>query len=146
MRGRAGVALIVASIVVAGCGLLPTPTPDWAACRPNGALACSTVGGIPLGEFAQSWPVAGPPCREDCETPLQVAQAALELKAPAHPSVTSIDEYSPDRRALCGDTLCAVSGYLGIIVFTFDDSTALPVVVSCPGVATCGAIDRYGAG
>ena len=147
MRGRVGVALIVASIMAAGCGFLPSPTPGWAECHPNGALACSKLDGIALGQFAQSWNVAGlPPCEQDCESPLEVAQAALELLAPAHPKLTSIDEYAPDRHALCGDTLCVVSGYLGIFVFTFDDSTATPIVVSCPGIASCRVTKSYGPG
>jgi hypothetical protein len=46
--------------------------------------------------------------------------------------VTAIDEYAPDRHALCGDALCDATGYLGIFVFTFDDATTLPIIVRCP--------------
>jgi hypothetical protein len=147
MSTRAVVGLAIASVLIAGCGFLSAPTPDWAVCHPNGALACSTLDGIALGEFAQSWNVAAlPTCKQDCETPLEVAQAALEVRAPAHPKLNSIGEYAPDRHALCGDTLCAVSGYLGIFVFMFDDSTAVPIVVSCPGIAGCRVIESYGSG
>ena len=51
----------------------------------------------------------------------EVARPEHELRAPDHPTLTSIDEYDADRHALCGDTLCQVSGYLGIFVFTFSD-------------------------
>jgi hypothetical protein len=145
VKGRVAVALIVASLVVAGCRFLPSPTPDNR-CQPNGALSCTTVGGVPLGELAQSWGEGPPPCKHDCDGPIDVARASLDLRAPGHATVTSIDEYVPDRHALCGDTLCQVSGYLGIFVFTFDDSTAMPIVISCPGIAGCGVIERYGSG
>ena len=147
MLARVAAALIAASLVLAGCALVPTPTPDWAMCRPNGARACTTLHGVALGERVQSWNVAAlAPCKQDCGRPAAVARAALELRAPGHPMVTSVDEYLPDRHALCGDTLCIVSGYLGIFVFTFDDSTAVPIVVSCPGIAACRMTENYGIG
>ena len=142
MRGHAGVGLIVVSILVAGCGFLPSPTPDDR-CHPNGALSCSTVGGIPVGELAHSWGVGPPPCKHDCESPVEVALASLEARAPGHATVTSIDEYAPDHHALCGDTLCDTTGYLGIFLFTFDDSTTLPIIVRCP-LAHCMVMERYG--
>lgn len=144
MKRRTIVGLILASILVTGCGFLPSPTPDWAQCHPNGALSCSTVAGIPLGEFGQSLGEGPPPCKHDCVSPVEVASASVELRVPGHATLTAIDEYTPDRRALCGDTLCITSGYLGIFVFTFDDSTTLPIVVSCPGTAECLVIERYG--
>ena len=145
MRARIASALIAASLVLAGCGFLPSPTPDWAVCHPNGARACTTLHGVALGELGQSWNVAAEPaCKQDCESPMEVARAALELRAPKHRAIASVDEYTPDRHALCGETLCVVSGYLGIFVFTFDDSTAVPIVVSCPGIAACRATENYG--
>jgi hypothetical protein len=147
MRARVASALIAASMVLAGCGFLPSPTPDWAVCHPNGARACSTLGGVALGEFGQTWDVAAlPPCKLDCGRPVEVARAALEQRAPAHPAVTAVDEYTPDRHVLCGDTMCVLSGYLGIFVFTFEDSTAVPIVVSCPGIAACRMTENYGLG
>jgi hypothetical protein len=141
---RAAISLLVASLIVAGCGFLPSPTPDWAQCHPNGALSCTTVDGVALGQFVLHSDADMPACGVDCGLPGQVARVALETRAPDHPTLTSIDEYAPDRHALCGDTLCVVSGYLGIFVFTFSDSTAESVVVSCPGIAACRVIEGYG--
>jgi hypothetical protein len=144
---RVGSGLIAASLLLAGCGFLPSPTPDWAVCHPNGALACTTLDGVALGELGRSLRVAAlSTCEQDCESPVEVASSALELRAPGHPAVTSIDEYTADRHALCGETLCTVSGYLGIFVFTFDDSSAVPIVVSCPGIAACRVTENYGSG
>ena len=138
--------LAVASIVVAACSLLgPQGTrPDWAQCHPNGALSCTTVDGIALGQFVLHNEADTPDCAVDCVLPAQVARAALEARDPEHATLTSIDEYDADRHALCGDTLCQVSGYLGIFVFTFSDSTAVPIIVSCPGIAACRVIEAYG--
>ena len=145
MIGRPAVVLVVAAILAAGCGFLPSPPPDNQ-CRPNGALSCTTVSGIPLGELSQSWGDGPPPCKHDCDSPIDVARANLELRAPEHATVTSIDEYVPDRQALCGDALCTVSGRLSIFAFTFDDSTTLPIIVRCPGVAACRVMESYGSG
>jgi hypothetical protein len=142
MRRRVSVALIVASMVAAGCGLLPSPPADDR-CHPNGALSCTTVGGVPLGELSRSWGVDAPPCKRDCERPIEVAWANVELRAPGHPAVTSIDEYGPDRHAVCGDALCDWTGYFGIFVFMFDDSTMLPIIVRCP-LTHCLVVESYG--
>ena len=143
-RPLAGPVLVVlvlcASGLLAGC----TSRPEWATCTPNTPRACTTLDGIALGGFTASWPLDVPSCTTECRQPVEVARAAVELKAPNHPALTSIDEFEPDRYALCGETICTVSGYLGVLVFTFSDATSLPLVVSCPGISFCQLESGYG--
>jgi hypothetical protein len=75
---------------------------------------------------------------------VEVSRVELERRFPDHPPLISVHEYDYDRYALCGDTLCTVSGYLGIFVYTFEDATAVPIVVRCPGIAACQAAEGYG--
>ena len=143
---RVAVGLVV--LAIASVALLalrpPEARPDWARCTPNAARACTTVDGVALGEMRRSWNAAAPLCERDCKQPIDVAWAELELRAPDHPGLTRIEEYAADRHALCGDVLCANSGYLGIFVFDVRDAGPRSIIVSCPGIAACRVIDRYG--
>ena len=134
--------LILVAQMVWGCELLPSPPADNR-CRPNGALSCTTVGDVPVGELSRSWGVDPPPCKQDCERPIEVAWEWIERRAPLHPPVTSINEYGPDHHALCGDAVCDVTGYMGVFVFSFDDATTLPVIVRCP-LIDCLVVERAG--
>ena len=147
MGSRRAIGLLFAILVVGGCGFLPSSRPEWAQCTPNGQLACTTLDGVALGQFGQAWEVgrAPVPCTEDCTSPVVVSRLELERRFPDHPPLIAIHEYDHDRHALCGDTLCTVSGYLGIFVYTFDDGSAVPIVVRCPGVAACRVSEGYGA-
>lgn len=137
---------LVAAVAVGGCvATAAKPSrPEWADCTPNHELACTTVGGIPVGELVRSWGVTTRTCEEACDEADDVAREAMATVRRDHPVVVSVDEFSPDRAALCGPTLCAVSGYLGIFVFGFSDSTSLPIIVSCPSILPCRTLDRYG--
>jgi hypothetical protein len=124
----------------------PEDRPDWARCTPNAPQACTTVDGVTLGELRRPWDAGAPACQRDCRQPFDVARAELELRARDHPTLIGIEEYAPDRHALCGDVLCANSGYLGVFVFDIRDANPRSIIVSCPGIAACGVIDRYGPG
>jgi hypothetical protein len=149
--GLAVVAIVVGGVLISQ---QPATRPDWARCTPNAPLACSTVEGVALGGFVQSWdPVTGrdaprasgvAPCTEPCG-PLAVARAELDLLEPGHPVVASIGQFSPDWFVFCGGTICKSSGYLGVFVFTFTDANMRPIVVGCgPIWMTCHASDGYG--
>jgi hypothetical protein len=126
-----------ASVVVS------SPTPDWAKCTPNAARACTTLDGIALGPFRASMSLDTQPC-DDCRDQPGTARAALERLAPHHPPLTGIDLFSPDLRALCGDTRCIAD--VSIFVFAFSDATLLPIVVSCAETigSVCEQVDHYG--
>jgi hypothetical protein len=140
--------LLVVAVAVAGLLIIgrQAARPDWARCTPTHPLACSTVEGVALGSFVKSWELDAPSCTAACGNPFGVARIELELRAPTHPTLAAIDEFHPDLFALCGDSVCKSSGFLGIFLFTFSDSSHVPIIVSCPPIATCYAIDRYGAG
>lgn len=130
---------------VASCALVPAePTSPMAnRCIPNAPRACTTVGGVALGEFIRSWDVRPPQaCPVACHEPQTVARAEIELRFPDHPDIVAIDEFSPDWSAICGDDLCTVSGRLATYLFTFSDTTVLPIVVGCPGIGACEARRR----
>jgi hypothetical protein len=132
--------------LVVACGPVgTTPTPEWAQCRPNAPLACSTLAGVPLGRWRGSMSLETPPC-DDCRDLLGVARSALERVD--HPPVTAIELFDPDPFVLCRDVGAACGGGpdLGIFVFTFGDDTTLPIVVSCPITAgsVCQRVDHYG--
>jgi hypothetical protein len=137
------IALLCASGLLVGC---QGERPDWADCVPNDPRACSTVAGIALGEFVASHQLDVAQCEGECHNPVNVGRAGLELRAPNHRPLIAIDEFGFDRWVLCRGTgtMCTVSGYLGVFVFTFSDAASLPVVVSCPGIAACMLADRYG--
>jgi hypothetical protein len=145
-KKRVAIALVVLAFVIGGLlATRPPPDrPDWARCTPNAPFACTVLDGVALGELRRSWDVNAVACPGDCPQPIDVARAELELRAPGHPAVKAIGEYAPDRLALCGEVLCAYSGYLGIFVFDVGDARPRPIVVSCPGVAACRVIGRYG--
>jgi hypothetical protein len=147
VRNRVLLGAAVAAIAIGGLFLMRAPTtrPDWARCAGNHVLACTSVDGVALGEFVRSWPVDAAPCLADCETPVETARAELEVRRPGHSPPRAIEEFGPDRYALCGKTLCAYSGYLGVFVFAFNDADPESIVVSCPGVMACRIIDEYGA-
>ncbi len=140
----ASVMLTLSSLTACGSlrGTAQT-TPDWAVCTPNEPRACSELHGIALGEFAGSVELPGEPCDHNCD-PIHAALESLDARAPAHAAIVAIDDFAPDRAVLCGDTLCAVSGYLGLFVFSFENGSSLPVVVSCPGISSCRPIGSYG--
>ena len=137
------ITLLCASGLLAGCY---GERPAWADCVPNDPRACSTVAGIALGEFVASHQLDVAQCERECHQPVNVARAGLEHRASDHRPLIAIDEFGPDRWVLCRGTgtLCTVSGYLGIFVFTFSDAASLPVVVRCPGIAACMLADGYG--
>lgn len=134
------VVFLVLAMVLGSCALLPpestSPNPDR--CIPNAPRACTTVGGVALGEFSRSWDVRPPQaCPVECHEPQTVARVEIERRFPDHPDIAAIDEFGPDWDTLCGATLCTVSGSLGTFLFTFSDQTVLPIVVRCPGIAAC---------
>jgi hypothetical protein len=135
------VVILVLVMVLGSCARLSaestSPNPDR--CIPNAPRACTTVGGVAVGEFAQSWNVRTPPCRLECREPEKVARAEVELRAPNHPDIVAIDEFGHDLSGLCGSELCVLSGYLGAFVFTFEDSSTLVIEVGCTGISTCQA-------
>jgi len=138
------VVILVLAMVLGSCALAPSesirPIPNR--CIPNAPRACTTVDSVALGEFGKSWDVRPPQaCPAECHEPQKVARTEIELRFPDHPDIVAIDEFAPDWYALC-DGLCTTSGYLGTFVFTFSDSSRVPIVVSCPGISWCSARNR----
>jgi hypothetical protein len=139
---RTLVVALALAFSVASCALLPAESirPISDRCIPNAPRACTTVDGVALGEFSTSWDVRPPQaCPVECHGPQTTARAEIELRFPDHPDIVAIDEFGPDWSALCGGELCTVSGYLGAFLFTFSDTTVLPIVVRCPGIGACEA-------
>ena len=142
---RACYGLLIAAltaVALLAC-VAPRPTADWAQCHPNGALACTTVTGVPLGRFRVAVSLDTAPC-DGCQDLAGTAMAALRVE---HPPVTAIDQYDPDPFVLCRDVEAGCGGPdIGIFVFRFADDTTLPVVVVCPAIpgSVCRQVDHYG--
>ena len=147
---RACYGLVIAALAAVAMLACAAPRPtaelataELATCSPNAALACTTLDGVPLGPFWTSVSLDTAPC-DRCHDLPGTARSALDHLAPNHPPLTSIDEFGPDPRALCGTTPCVTSSGLGIFVFTFSDATTMPIVVLCVGVSECERVDHYG--
>lgn len=144
MRIRVAAVLVAAVTVWVGWGvLIYKPAPNaMAACVSNGALACSTIDGFPLGTLIQD--CGGQP--DACGDNAKLALDGLPPWDAFHPAVVHSSEYELDMARFCGPVLCSISGY-SIYVFEFADGTRHAIGVDCPGVnPICNAVQTYTSG
>jgi hypothetical protein len=137
---RLRIAAVFAIAVWVGWGVfIDRPAPNaLPACASNGALACSTIDGFPVGTLIQA--CGGQP--DVCGDNAQLARAGLDARHGGHPGIVDEAVYNLDMARVCGSQLCAMSGAYDVFVFGFSDGSHDAIGVRC-GVGGCQAVPDY---
>lgn len=138
MRRRIAAVLAIAVWVLWGV-FIDRPAPNaMPACAPNGALACSTIEGFPIGTLIQ--PCGGQP--DVCGDNALLAKAGLDARHSGHPTIVDEAVYDIDAARVCGPQLCTLEGTYDVFVFGYWDGSHDAIGVRCT-VDGCVAVPDY---
>jgi hypothetical protein len=131
-------AVVVLAVAAAGLWWTSTPNPR-PPCQPlasGDSVACSTIDGFPVGQFAAECSPQADICLQSQTVP------ALDAEDRGHAPIQRVRRYSIDLGRVCTPGQLCSSNY-SVVVFDLADGTHRAIGIRCVGIAPCRAVPQY---